>query len=276
MIKISQKPISVNQLQAGVTSKDLLTILQLMARYPTVFEFNTPEDFQFDLTMRLKVIQASILLDQSGAEFTILEDSVCNPRVWRLTGNRAFELWPNVPPHVALNDIFINGQLYAFECGTAILVVFYKAILDSIGPNNFDRIFPDLFLYNWHYHQNLSILVHEGLDYLPGDCLYFKNPDFAPHTPEWQGENAIMINENLYFAHGIGVTDQQEIINELNDNRIFGSMISAYLTTHIISIDSSVYKPYSLNTARDDTDSLGESFLAQMIVGEIGSNTFLT
>ncbi|MGE7600873.1 protein-glutamine gamma-glutamyltransferase [Peribacillus sp. NPDC097675] len=276
MIKISQKPISVSQLQAGITSKNLLTILQLMARYPTVFEFNTPEDLQFDLTMRLNVIQASLLLDQSGAEFTILEDSMCNPRVWRLSGDRTFELWPNVPPHVALNDIFINGQLYAFECGTAILVVFYKAILDSIGPNNFDRIFPDLFLYNWHYHQNLSILVHEGVDYLPGDCLYFKNPDFSPSAPEWQGENAIMLDDNLFFAHGIGVTGQQEIINELNDNRIWGSMISAYLTTHIISIESSIYRAYTINKPRDDTDPLGQSLLKQMILGEVGSHTYLT
>lgn len=276
MIKISQKPISVSQLQAGITSKNLLSILQLMARYPTVFEFDTTEDFQFDLKMRLNAIQAAQLLDQSGAEFTILEDSMCNPRVWRLTGDRAFELWPKVPPHIALNDIFINGQLYAFECGTAILVVFYKAILESIGPTNFDRIFPDLFLYNWHYHQSLSILVHEGFDYLPGDCLYFKNPDFAPYAPEWQGENAIMLDENLFFAHGVGVTDQQEIIDELNGNRILGSMISAYLTTHIISIDSSIYKPYSINKARDDTASLGSSLLKQIIFGEIGSNTYLT
>ena len=177
---------------------------------------------------------------------------------------------------MALNDIFINGRLYAFECGTAILIVFYKAILDSIGSKHFDRIFPDLFLYNWHYHQHLSILVHEGMDYLPGDCLYFKNPDFAPNTPEWQGENAIMLDQNLFFAHGVGVTDQQEIITELNSNRIWGSMISAYLTTHIIQIDSSAYQPYSIREKRDDADSLDAGLVEHMIVGEIGSNTYLT
>ncbi|MFJ7829149.1 protein-glutamine gamma-glutamyltransferase [Peribacillus sp. NPDC097284] len=271
MIKINHKPIDASQLLAGITNKNLSTIIQLMAIYPTVFEFDTLEDFRFDLKIRMKAIQASVLLEESGAEFTILEDSLCNPQVWQLTKDRAFELWPNIPPHMALNDIFINGRLYSFECGTAILVVFYKAILDSIGPKNFDRIFPDLFLYNWHYHHHLSILVHEGMDYLPGDCLYFKNPDFAPNTPEWQGENAIMLGQNLFFAHGIGVTDQQEIITELNSNRIWGSMISAYLTTHIIQIDSSAYRPYSIKSERDDTDSLDN-----MIVGEIGSNTYLT
>lgn len=274
MIKINGKPIDFSKLQANISSSNVLTILQLMEKYPTVIEFETMKDFQFELVVRLNVIQAAVLLDQSGAEFTILEESVCNPYIWRLASDGAFQLQPMVPPHVALNDIFTNGSLYAFECGTAILVVFYKAILDAIGPTNFDRIFSNLFLYNWHYHQNLSILIHEDVDYLPGDCVYFINPDFAPNTPEWQGENAIMLREDLYFAHGVGISNQQDIIQELNSNRIMGSMISAYLTTHIINIDSSQYRPFKVKNLRDD-DLQDMRHLAHLIVCNIGSKTYL-
>ena len=40
--------IDASQLLAGTTNKNLISIIQLMAIYPTVYEFDTLEDFRFD------------------------------------------------------------------------------------------------------------------------------------------------------------------------------------------------------------------------------------
>ncbi|MFE4241286.1 protein-glutamine gamma-glutamyltransferase [Peribacillus butanolivorans] len=274
MIKINQKWIDVSQIQPGIISEKALEILQLMWRYPNIFVYKTMEDLKFDIEMRLQVNKAAVSLDKSNPEFTILEDSVCNEQYWRLTKDGAFELKPRVLPHLALEDIFINGSLYAFECGTAIVIVFLKAVLDTVGPKNFDRLFSGLTLYDWHYPQNLILRFHEGKDYVPGDCVYFKNPDYDPSTPEWQGENAIFLGENLFYGHGIGITNQQGIIDELNSNRKWNAIISAFLTKHIISINSSHYSQFKPNIPRNNPVSLHDC-LSNIIVSEIGSKTFL-
>jgi protein-glutamine gamma-glutamyltransferase len=65
--------------------------------------------------------------------------------------------------------------------------------------------------------------------YLPGDRLYFANPDVDPLTPEWQGENVIDLNGKLYYGHGVGIHDADFIIRSLNENRIESADESAYL-----------------------------------------------
>ena len=270
MIKVNQQIINAAQVLPGMVPTEALPILSQMGSYPNVYEFGSFEELAFALRMRLLVIQSSISLDQSGAEFTTLEDSHCNQRVWRLTESGAFMLRPGFSPSEAIHDIFMNGPLYGFECGTAIVVVFYTAIINAIGADNFNRLFPDVFLYDWHYHQSLALYVHEGRDYLPGDCLYFKNPDVSPANPEWQGENAILLPDGRCFAHGIGIASMEEILFELNRNRRPYSTIPAYLTTHIISVDSAEYYPYA--QGRNDSEENGS---LDMVFSQIGSSTFI-
>jgi protein-glutamine gamma-glutamyltransferase len=85
---------------------------------------------------------------------------------------------------------------------------------------------------NWmHLDNPANILTYkEPPDFLPGDCRYFKNPDVNPLTPEWQGENAIEMGDGTYFGHGIGMRNEEAIIEALNRNRIEGSDVPAYLT----------------------------------------------
>ncbi|RRN74399.1 protein-glutamine gamma-glutamyltransferase [Peribacillus simplex] len=214
-------------------------------------------------------------LDKSDAEFSTLEESECNEQYWRLSKDGTFTLQPGIPPHVALVDIFINGRFYAFECGTAIVVTFLKAILDLIGPRNFDYLFSSLFLYDWRPPKNMALNVHQGTDYLPGDCLYFKNPDHDEETPEWQGENAILLGEDLLYGHGIGITNSQGIIDELNSNRKPNAAISAFLTKHIISLDSSYYRQFQPNIPRAKPVH-GLVSLSDLIVSEIGPKIYLS
>ncbi|MCM3673567.1 protein-glutamine gamma-glutamyltransferase [Peribacillus simplex] len=275
MIKINHKWLDVSQIQPGIASTKSLEILQLLAEDSNVFEYRNFGDFNFEIQLRNRVIEAAFALDKSDAEFSTLEESECNNQYWRLSKGGTFTLQPGILPHAALVDIFINGRLYAFECGTAIVVTFLKAILDLIGPRNFDHLFSDLFLYDFRPPQNMALIIHQGRDYLPGDCVYFKNPDHDEATPEWQGENAILLGRNLFYGHGIGITSSQGIIDELNSNRMPNATISAFLTDHIIFLDGSFYRQFQINIPRAKPDHSPVS-LSNCIVSEIGPRIYLS
>ncbi|WP_249597392.1 protein-glutamine gamma-glutamyltransferase [Peribacillus frigoritolerans] len=275
MIKINHKWLDVSQIQPGTASAKSLETLQCLAEVSNVFEYRNFGDFNFEIQLRNRVIEAAIALDKSGPEFSTLEESQSNQRYWHLSKDGTFTLQPGILPHAALVDIFMNGGLYAFECGTAIVVTFLKAILDLIGPRNFDYLFSDLFLYDWRPPRNMALIVHQGRDYSPGDCVYFKNPDHDLATPEWQGENAILLGRNLFYGHGIGITTAKGIIDELNSNRKPFATISAFLTTHIIFLDSSFYRQFQLNNPRAMPDNSPAS-LSNCIVSEIGSKIYLS
>lgn len=121
----------------------------------------------------------------------------------------------------------------------------------------------------------MALNIHQGTDYLPGDCVYFENPDHDEETPEWQGENAILLGNNLFYGHGIGITTAQGIIDELNSNRKPNATISASLTTHIISLDSSFYSQFLENTPRAMPVHSPVS-LSNCIVSEIGPKIYLS
>ncbi|WP_349727824.1 protein-glutamine gamma-glutamyltransferase [Peribacillus frigoritolerans] len=275
MIKINHKQLDVSQIQPGIVSAKSLEIVQLLAEDSNIFEYRNFRMFNFEIQLRNRVIAAAIALDKSNAEFSTLEESASNQQYWHLSKDGTFTLQPGVLPHAALVDFFINGGLYAFECGTAIVVTFLKAILDLIGPRNFDDLFSNLVLYDWHPPQNMELIVHKGRDYLPGDCLYFKNPDHDLATPEWQGENAILLGKDLFYGHGIGITSSQGIIDELNSNRKPFATISAFLTDHIIFLDSSFYSQFQQNIPRAKSDYSPVS-LSNCIVSEIGSSFYLS
>lgn len=277
MIKINQKWLDVSQVQLGISSERASKILQQMGKYQNVYEYETMEQLQFEIELRLQVINAGHLLHKSSAQFTIITLSMSNEQFWRVTNDGAFELQPFVLPHAAIEDIFVNGRKYAFECATAMLITFYKAVLDSIGSEHFNRLFSDLYLYDWQYHQNLAPRFHEGKDYLPGDCVYFRNPDHHPRTPEWQGENAIIVGDSLYYGHGIGITTKQGIINVLNSKRKRNPRVSAFLTQHIISLDSAYFWPFKLKMPREHSVTARDLWhQSNMIVCEIGSKTYIS
>jgi protein-glutamine gamma-glutamyltransferase len=155
-----------------------------------------------------------------------------------------------VPPSVAVADIYENGHLYAFECAGAIIILLYKAVLDAIGPAAFDRHFQNLFLRDWQYDRDMRLITTYNLNEVyHGDVLYFKNPDHDPRTPEWQGENVVVLDDNLYFGHGIGIGTGQEIIDQLNRARRPFSMVSAYLDNLVLTPD---FEAIRLLAYRDD------------------------
>jgi protein-glutamine gamma-glutamyltransferase len=141
-----------------------------------------------------------------------------------------------MPPHKALEDIFKRGSEYTFECATAITIVHYKAMLDLLGPKDFDRICSDLRIGAWvnedHLHRYKSI-TGSAVDATPdrrasldvGDYGYFKNWDVseAGFAAGWQGENVIYLGDGRFYGHPFGVTTEDEIVASLNGERKAGS-----------------------------------------------------
>jgi protein-glutamine gamma-glutamyltransferase len=214
-------------------------IYERKRRSPYVFNYSSSNHLRFEMLLRAAIVQAAIDLDRSGVEFATFEFARCNDRYWRLTPRGGFQLRQGVRPSVAIRDIYLNGPMYAFECATAIPIIYYKAVLEVLGEEQFDRLFQDLLLYSWNYDSDLG-LIQERVSperAVPGDVLYFDNPDFHPRAPEWQGVNVVMIDDDLFFGHGVGITTGADIIRGLNMRRRPFSFRSAYLMDLIVYPD---------------------------------------
>ncbi|CAM4378361.1 protein-glutamine gamma-glutamyltransferase [Paenibacillus alkaliterrae] len=213
-------------------------ILRDKQRSPVVYRFPSADALEFELKMRLHIVEAAKAMYASGVSFATFATSRCNEQYWIRTENGGFQLRPGVPPSVGINDIYVNGEMYAFECAVAIIIMLYKAVLDTVGTAVFNRYFQNLFLRDWQYDRDLRLITtHNKYEVYPGDVLYFKNPDHDRETPEWQGENVIVLDDNLYFGHGIGIGSGQDMIAALNRMRRPGSRVSAYLENLVVFPD---------------------------------------
>jgi len=207
------------------SQRELLRLItvQTGGAYPDV------RDLSFELRMREATIAAARALNASGAGFETFDTSRCNEEYWLREPNGAFRLRSDRSPADGIRDIFVNGPLYGFECATAIVIVFYKAALDTIGVEQFNRLFANTYLFHWNVDRDLGLTTVPTTRYVPGDCLYFDNPDVNPQTMQWQGENVILLGPDLYYGHGIGIRGATGIIEELNRNRRPGARRSAFL-----------------------------------------------
>lgn len=263
MIVIGNNMVRVSLTKPELNNNALLReILNKLQRSDYSYIYNTKKDLSFDLSLRLLIIKAAEDLLKSNMQFQVFRKSYCNPMFWIRTPLGGFKIRPGIPPSLGLIDIFRNGQFYATECATAMIIIFYKAILDLYGPKKFDQLFSDLLLYTWNYDTDLVIRTASIKNPIPGDVVYFKNPDVSPFTPEWQGENTISMGNNLFYGHGIGVRNPPEIVYYLNLHRYPFAMISAYMTNYNTHIDSNEMSKYLTS----------DSKLIPVQVKEIGSN----
>lgn len=213
-------------------------ILQEKQKSQVVYRYPSVDALEFELKTRMHTVEAAKALYASGVSFATFAGSKCNEQYWTRTENGGFQLKGGVLPSVGINDIFENGHLYGFECAGAIIIIFYKAVLDTVGDAVFNAYFKNLFLRDWQYDRDLSLITtYDKNEAYPGDALYFKNPQHDPDTPEWQGENVIMLDDDLYFGHGIGIESGQDIINALNRMRFENASISAYLQDIVVHPD---------------------------------------
>lgn len=202
-------------------------ILLGLAHSEGLYFYPSYQPLFFELSFREETVNAAKELEATPAGFSTFATSKCNPEYWVLTREGGFRLKEGVPPDTALLDIFTNGEAYAFECATAVVIVLYRAALTLLGRDPFNRLFANLYLRDWKVDRDLGLTTRRDVDFYPGDILYFQNPEFDPKTPHWQGENAVLLDDNLYWGHGIGIRTREEIIQFLNRHRKSGATISA-------------------------------------------------
>lgn len=205
-------------------------IFQAMANSQEMFVYPSRRELNFEIKLRSETVSAAQALQDSRAAFATFYYSACNEIFWSLTGEGGFELRPGRPAAQAIRDIFKNGDAYAFECATAMMIVFYKALIETLSEERFNDIFQHLYLWDWQNHPFFPLRnVPRIASGIPGDVRYFKNPEVSPETPQWQGENAVDLPNGLYFGHGIGILPANQIIAELNKYRRRGAETSAFL-----------------------------------------------
>lgn len=249
---------SLAQLNPRMLSDLEKKIVQRKQNSPVLYRYPSLDALLFELKMRTHIVEAAKAMYASGVSFASFETSRCNERYWIRTRNGGFQLRPGVPPSVGINDIFENGHLYAFECAGAIIIMLYKAVLETIGEQAFNYYFQNLYLRDWQYDKDLQLITTFNLnETYPGDVLYFTNPDHDPSTPEWQGENVIMLDDNLYFGHGIGMGTGQDIIAALNRARRPGSRISAYLQGLVVTPNFEAVRRLTLREEEEEVIGMG-------------------
>jgi protein-glutamine gamma-glutamyltransferase len=255
-------------------------ILLSMAQSSKTYDFEYMEQLHFELVFRSNIVKASYELNDSGVDFASFRTSHCNPRYWDLSDNGGFLLRDEVLPSTGIRDIFHNGHHYGFECATAMIIVLYKAMLDTIPKDTFNRLFGGLFLRDGHHDRHLPLKSIHDFGSLRGDILYFRNPEVDPDESEWRGENTVDLGNGTYFGHGIGITTSHGIIHHLNEHRIPDATESAYLSDHILrpdykrlaSLDGSI-PAMALRTIGDYTGNIYP--FKDLVVAQIGRMTYL-
>jgi protein-glutamine gamma-glutamyltransferase len=228
MIQVSGMPFQQSDMWTFGSIESI--IIQRMNKDSTVYSYQSIDELSFELKLRENIILSARAMNQSNVRFEVFAKSRCNPQYWLLTSTGGFLLRHGVKPSDAIQDIYINSSQYAFECATAKVIIYYHAVLNLIGEYLFNQLFQNLYLYSWHADSDLGLKSYYTHHFLPGDVVYFKNPDFDPQTPQWRGENAVVLEDGTYFGHGLGIKTAEQMIHALNKRREPGTNQSAYLT----------------------------------------------
>ncbi|OLO42169.1 protein-glutamine gamma-glutamyltransferase [Alkalihalophilus pseudofirmus] len=249
MIQVAGRPFSLDStMDFGRVER---VIIQQMLESPELFFYPSMNELRFEMNIRKNIMESAKEMNVSQVVFTIFENAHCNPAYWTLTNAGGFGLRPDVRPSDAILDIYRNGSLYGFECATAIIIIYYHAILKSIGRRHFDFIFQNLYLYSWHTDPDLELHSFYSNHFLAGDVVYFNNPDFHPNVPWYRGLNAVVLSDGTFFGHGFGIMTAEQIIQFLNSQRSPESMQPAYLANLITRISpATMYKLLNLQSDR--------------------------
>lgn len=214
---------------------------------PLQHMYGSLHELLFDLQLRENIIRTAKKLHESNVAFAPFQTSKFNPEIWQKI-KYGYLLKPSVPPSQAINDIFINSNQYAFECSTAIVIIYYKAVLDTISTSYFNMLFQRLLVWDWNYDRDLGIITKVGRDFIPGDVVYFFNPDYD--HPVWTGENTVYLGNGLYFGHGIGIESEEGMIKALNTLRKENATQSAYLISQYSRLNTKYLSQFAKQPLR--------------------------
>jgi protein-glutamine gamma-glutamyltransferase len=208
-------------------------IINRMQEAKIIYSYQNLDELWFELELRKNIINSAKEMRNGKAKFNIFKKARGNPQYWQLNEVGVFQLRLGAKPADAIRDIFVNSSFYTFECATAIVMIYYYALLKIIGDTPFNTIFQHLFLYSWHVAPNYKIHTFYGQHLVPGDVVYFDNPDVDPIKYWWRGQNVIDMGDGTFYGHGFGIRSKEEMIKLLNEKRKPGSKQSAYLSNLI-------------------------------------------
>jgi protein-glutamine gamma-glutamyltransferase len=231
MIQISGKPLQKTDMWESESIEGV--IINRMQETKIIYSYQTLDELMFELNVRKNIINSALEMKKGKAKFNIFKNVRGNPQYWQLSNVGVFQLRLGEKPSDAIRDIFVNSSLYTYECATAIVMIYYYALLKIIGDTPFNEFFQNLYLYSWHIDPHFKIYTYYGKHLLPGDVVYFDNPDVDPKTYWWRGQNVIDLGDGTYYGHGFGIRTTEEMIELLNEKRKPGSKNSAYLTNLI-------------------------------------------
>jgi protein-glutamine gamma-glutamyltransferase len=233
MILIDNKPLDTGALESGYPPESIeRKALEELSTGGGEYRYESVGELKFELDLRRETVGAAKDLHRSGMNFKVFRDSKCNTDYWTRRPDGGFDLKPGVKASDAIRDIYRKGSEYGTECATAMQIVYYKALLEIFSENAYNRMFPKIRLMNWHdmdRELRKAGQMQKTEDFIPGDRLYFANPDVDPKVPEWQGENVIDLGNGTYYGHGVGIHKGDVIIRALNENRREGAQRMAYL-----------------------------------------------
>ena len=115
------------------------------------YEYNSLNQLQFELKLRENIIIAAKKLNDGDMSFKTFDKSTCNLDYWDRTKQGGFILKSGVKPSAAINDISVNSSKYGTDCSTAIIIIYYQALLSIFKDKIFNELFPEIQLMNYHY-----------------------------------------------------------------------------------------------------------------------------
>ena len=148
MIKLSGEPFYQGGLWPPGSMESLITYR--LQEDSSTHSYASMDELTFEGLLRKKIILSARAMGYSRVRFESFEKARCNPQFWHLSPAGGFILNPGVLPSDAVRDIFRSGALYAFDCSTAIMIIYYHALLNSIDDQLFNQLFSNLYLYSWH------------------------------------------------------------------------------------------------------------------------------
>ncbi len=186
-----------------------------------------------DTRLRAEMVAACHEMGRAKHAFSLIRDHHANPAFFSVRPeDGTFVLRAGVRASQALNDIFQNPRAYGFECATAMVIVYYRAMQRLLGDEDFDRVCADLVIGPWQQENHLErshIRGPRAAELGPADYTYIRNHDVSPEgrAGGWQGENVIYLGDGLYYGHPFGVASADTIVQHLNDFRRSGATRSA-------------------------------------------------
>ena len=180
---------------------------------------------------------------------------ICSPVYWGVSWDPEYhDVNPAVRPSEAVNDIFEHPSQYSFGSADAVTFVYVKAILDLIGPKDFDRVADGLQMgptvLSAFFENNVTdtgsgdcaAVQGRRAQFKPGDVAYFYNANADNEARRTRGaaQHAVYLGGDQWYAHPLGIVREKAIIDYLNRSTIAGASKEAKMTNVLKRLEPSI------------------------------------